>query len=209
MTQSLFPERKSKKSVEATALLQTAEEYLFDICYFGLMSDRREHFLAHHIPRPNPWKIFPGGYPPYFDAGNIYTKEYIVQHCRVMWNIHQQNASNTVLETHRINYLLSMGKVIFSERSELEPGLDALYEEAGAVIFVNSLEAVYPKTDEWLRAHMRMTGDSDEIAQEKAERFQAQQIRARRLYERIQNNVTMLAMAMKEIVSHPQFIHYE
>ena len=67
------------------------------------------------------------------------TREFLCMKSKIFINIHSHE--NSVLETHRINNLLSLGICIVSERSWMDPQLDADYEEA--VYFVSSVDEIY------------------------------------------------------------------
>lgn len=74
-----------------------------------------------------------------------YTRDYYLMRSRVVINL--QSNIWSALETHRINYLLAMGKVIISE-----PGNDLLMRSKynGCVIFVESLRELYDEMMHYL-----------------------------------------------------------
>ena len=61
-------------------------------------------------------------------------RDLAVLRTKVVVNTHTEDGSS--LEVHRINYLLSMGACIVSERSLTDPELDAYYDDA--LVFVNN-----------------------------------------------------------------------
>jgi hypothetical protein len=65
-------------------------------------------------------------------------RDFFVHRATAVLNINNHNSS--ALETHRINYLLSMGKIVISERGS-DPSLAREYE--GVVRFVGSMEEMY------------------------------------------------------------------
>jgi hypothetical protein len=66
--------------------------------------------------------------------------KYVYQ-TKVLLNIHHSDTSS--MEVHRILYMLSKGVCVVSERSKVDPELDAEYEESGAVVFVDSFDEMY------------------------------------------------------------------
>lgn len=67
-----------------------------------------------------------------------YELDLSVSLCELVLNIHGHK--NSSLEVHRINYLLSVGQCVVSERSTYEPEVDKDYEDA--VIFVDPINNV-------------------------------------------------------------------
>jgi hypothetical protein len=122
---------------------------------------------------------------PYSDLFDIYTREFYVVHTRVILNVHQFNDS--ILETHRINHLLSLGKVIVSERSFLDPALDQSYGQA--VVFTN-YEDIYETALEYIR------NDTLRRDQEK---------RAFRKYLEIHRNVTRLKEGIEAMLGREEW----
>ena len=61
-------------------------------------------------------------------------RDRVMMRSKVIINIHTNEDSS--LEVHRINYLLSIGKIVVSERSLNDQELDSVYEDV--VIFLNS-----------------------------------------------------------------------
>jgi hypothetical protein len=107
-------------------------------------------------------------------------RDYFVHRATAVLNIHNHNSS--ALETHRLNYLLSMGKIVISERGS-DSSLAREYE--GVVRFVGSMEEMY-------LAMLEVCGLSEEERAREGER-------GRQLFERLNRNVTALKVAMEAL----------
>jgi hypothetical protein len=92
-----------------------------------------------------------------------YTRDYFIYHSKIVINI--ASSEKSVFETHRINHLLSLKKVIISERG-CDPVIAAAYESV--VIFVNG-------ADEIFRVVTRLLQNETD--------FQMQQLRVLNYYE--------------------------
>lgn len=114
-----------------------------DVLFFGSGSPRRAPMLETLIRRFHhevnvTFRIFTGSWnSTVFDLD----RDIVVFMAKVVFNIN--NGEDSVLEAHRLNYLLSMGKCIVSERG-IDSKLASRYE--GAVVFVDSLEDLFEKT---------------------------------------------------------------
>jgi hypothetical protein len=85
-----------------------------------------------YVCQPHKYQLLCGNWESgVFDA----TRYNDVMASRVILNIHHDEES--VLEVHRINYLLSLGKCVVSERSD-DLELDAAYEAGGGVLFLDA-----------------------------------------------------------------------
>lgn len=119
-------------------------EYANDLIFFGSCSSRRMEMITDLITRLHEkyrLNIFCGGWKEcVFDE----ERDIVVTHAKLALNL--QAHEHSVLEVHRITYLLSMGKCILSER-----GSDALLAKQfeHAVIFVDSIDQVQEKVT-WL-----------------------------------------------------------
>ena len=105
-------------------------------------------------------------------------RNYFVHRATAVLNINNHNSS--ALETHRLNYLLSMGKIVISERGS-DPSLAREYE--GVVRFVGNMEEMHG-------AMLEVCGLSEEERAREGER-------GRELFERLNRNVTALKAAME------------
>lgn len=113
-----------------------------------------KHFLAQQQPTPSLSSSFlfdrTNGWPQedlllgileMGDMGDVYIRETLSVLSAVAVNVHQSGAGS-VLETHRINSLLALGKAVVSETTDyLFEGcflLDAAYEQAEVVSFISA-----------------------------------------------------------------------
>ena len=108
---------------------------------------------------------------------DLFNKEFVIVHGKVFLNIHQFDDS--ILETHRINHLLSLGMVVVSERSVVDSKLDAEYQDV--VYFENNVEDMYQRALFLVK--------NDHIRQERA-------LLALAKYEEIMNSNAQLQDAM-------------
>jgi hypothetical protein len=121
----------------------SSDQTFHDLLFFGSGSPRRAPMLEQLIGRFHSegnvsFRIFTGTWNvTVFDLD----RDIVVYTAKVIFNIN--NAEDSVLEAHRLNYLLSMGKCIVSERGN-DPLLAARYE--GAIVFVDSLEELFQKS---------------------------------------------------------------
>jgi hypothetical protein len=116
--------------------------YKYDILFFGSCSKRRMKIInkllaeientdnnhikiKHHLRCVQNWSQI------------LMDKEldFYVKNSKIVINIHTEKTSS--LEVHRINYLLSMKKIIISERSLNNVELDLKYENA--VVFIDNV----------------------------------------------------------------------
>lgn len=97
-------------------------------------------------------------------------------------NIHTFEASSSLLETHRLNYLLSRGKCVVSEK-----GIDKklAQEYTGVVNFVNNIEEMIEKI------HFLLTNEMKLMECEE---------KSRRLFEKINCNYKPLHEAMNKML---------
>jgi hypothetical protein len=147
-------------STESSSLLESNSpvEYTPEILFFGSNSGRRMeylHFISDEFqkhrekiasptaPHPFIFRIFTGSWDRLvFD----YERDFYVIYAAVILNINNNNDS--VLEAHRLNYLLSLGKCVISERGS-DHFLSLYYENA--VVFVDSREEMVAKAVELVK----------------------------------------------------------
>jgi hypothetical protein len=110
-------------------------------------------------------------------------RDILVLRSKVVYNIHTDDDS--VLEVHRVNYLLSLGKCVISERGPNDVDLDMEY--ADAVIFVDSIDEMYG-ISEYLLLHPAELAECEE--------------RSVRKYQQISANLMPLKVAMDFITSN-------
>lgn len=138
---SLYPMKGKDNHSRMTNPVAYLPNKLFDILCFGSPSDRRNQMLS----KMQMWfaedriSIVPTQFTSNVNLLESFSKEFLIVHGKVFLNIHQ--FEDSILETHRINHLLSLGMVVISERSIVDPGLDEDYSDA--VIFENDLESMY------------------------------------------------------------------
>lgn len=132
-----------------------------EVLFFGSNSDRRtsvllflsgefEKYVNRHevdgLIASNPkyrrflFRLFAG---PWNRLIFDYERDFYTTHSTLVLNVN--NFDESALETHRLNYLLSMGKCVVSERGS-DYFLTLFYENA--VVFVNSKEELAQKTIE-------------------------------------------------------------
>ena len=112
------------------------EPPLFDLTLIGSDSHGRRRELIESIlgrQQADGVSFVARQHLPGLDLFDVYTREFYVLHTKVVLNVHQ--FPDSVLETHRIDHLLALGKVVVSERSALDPQLDARYD--GGVVFAD------------------------------------------------------------------------
>jgi len=170
----------------------------FDLSFYGGCSERRTRLLEqvqHQFPKcpappPPPQSPTPaarcfecnlhcvGWYTGVFDS----TRLLHVLQSRLVLNLHTDEHS--VLEAHRLNYLLSLGRCVISERSD-DTLLDARY--AGVVHFINEgdIAALYGIAT-------RLLSNTTEL--------QLCEQKSRRLYTRLSIDTQDLSLAIKEAV---------
>ncbi len=113
-----------------------------EVLFFGSGSPRRAPMLHTLIQRFDEegkvsFRIFTGTWNiTVFDLD----RDMVVHTAKVVFNIN--TAEDSVLEAHRLNYLLSMGKCVVSERG-IDPALVQRYD--GAIVFVDSLDELFEK----------------------------------------------------------------
>ena len=116
---------------------ETVEVY--DIAFFGGSSARRlaffNRFQEHSERHQFNFRVVCGGWEVALFGDR---RDYVVLRSRVVLNIHGTWQSS--LELHRIQYLLSMGAAVVSERSAVDPNLDEEY--ADAVVFGGDASAI-------------------------------------------------------------------
>lgn len=150
------------------------------VVFFGSGSKRRTVAIRQLYDETESnlirWTAFCGSWDvSTFDA----ERDILMKRTDVVVNIHNEDLS--VLEVHRINYLLSMGKMVITERGA-DHKLSAEYD--GAVAFV----------DHW----SEMTKHIKHYCAQHQER-NAFEIMAMQQYAKINNNLEPLRVAMKEI----------
>ena len=115
------------------------EDNVYDIAFFGGSSARRlaffQRFQEHGDRHQFNFRVVCGGWEVALFGDR---RDYVVLRSRVVLNIHGTWQSS--LELHRIQYLLSMGAAIVSERSAVDPNLDEEY--ADAVVFGGDASAI-------------------------------------------------------------------
>jgi hypothetical protein len=118
------------------------EEKIFDYTLLFSNSKRRNAYFSHVEGRfeQDELRIFQTN-DACIDGYDIWTKEFLITTSNVAMNFHQFNDS--ILETHRINHMLSLGMPIVSERSFVDPQLDSQYENA--IIFADNWDDLYDK----------------------------------------------------------------
>ena len=162
----------------------------YDLSLIGSPSERRNQIVQDHIlsqAQADRYTLFISHSFPTIDLFDVYTREFFIVHSKIILNFHQFEAS--ILETHRINHLLSLGKVIVSERSYLDPLLDAFYEDA--IVFVSSPEELYIQAKRLL---------------ENVSLLQAWEVKACQKYEQIMQNTSHLQSALQTLLtSHSLF----
>lgn len=121
-----------------------------DVTFFGSCSNRRERLLLDMVPL-----FHAEGVVMRLLCSTVGTAQWgherdvLIAKSKVVLNLH--NTNNSSLEVHRVNYLLSRSKCIVSERSGRDPGLDAIYESAGAVVFGSGVEELAAQVVAMLR----------------------------------------------------------
>ena len=83
------------------------------------------------------------------------TREYLSAQSKIFFNFHS-SSGESVLETHRINNLLSLGVCVVSEYSQVDPDLDAVYEDT--IYFRSSFEEMYDMVKELLADDAMLRG---------------------------------------------------
>lgn len=125
------------------AVLAVSTNEYFDIKFMGSCSARRGPILAYLESRCVEEAIScqlqcTGNW------SDIYLAEERDVHMlttKVVINIHHSDTSS--LEQHRVLYLLSLGVIVVSERSKVDPQLDNEYESSGAVLFRDSIDEIF------------------------------------------------------------------
>jgi len=151
-----------------------------DIAFHGSCSPRREEIISSSFT-----SLATLGYVTDFFCQPWYSllfgeERYLrLMATKVVLNIHTDE--NSCLEVHRINYLLSLGKCIISERSPLDPLLDADY--ADALIFAENIPHM-------LKLAAYFVDNDDERKRVEA--------RALRKFRAVEANHTVLEASMKE-----------
>jgi hypothetical protein len=157
---------------------------IYDICLpYHVISERRRYALHDvflKIASPN-LTIYHPSLDPEIDPDDIYTKEYLILQCKVVLNIHSLGTS--VLETHRINHLLALGKCIISEDSPVDPYLDQLYSDVVHFTPVGDLEPMIEISKQFLAS---------------PDRLKACELRSLRRYNEIMADTSILEIAMNE-----------
>lgn len=101
--------------LEETLTEQREETYAYEVYFYGTTSVRRNEFelkMSEYFNSRNVTFLSTQGIlDPLFDAYDGRTKEWFIKNSRIVASIHSGGPENRiVLETHRINHLLSMGK---------------------------------------------------------------------------------------------------
>ena len=124
--------------------------------------------------------------PPYYDStdpDDLYTKERLMLQCKVVINIHA--IPETVLETHRINLLLALGRCVISEQSSVDPYLDQQYIDVVNFTPNQDIVALFIRAESLLRNVLER---------------HACQIRGLERYHEIMSDVSTLELAMNEVL---------
>ncbi len=128
-------------STSAGPIIASGQQYI-DLLFVGSFSDRRAdfaRFMHAHAEQDGVKFLSRHSLNGQLETLDLYTREFLGIRSKIVVNYHLENTS--VLETHRINNLLALGKVIISERSTEDPDLDKLYEDV--LIFVDNQEELY------------------------------------------------------------------
>lgn len=154
------------------------------ILFFGSGSKRRSKWLNYihnatlhaQTKRKINWAVFAGSWNmTIFDV----ERDMYVQNVSMVLNIHNNDSS--VLEVHRINYLLSMTKCVISEKG-VDRKLQQRYSEG--LVFVDTMDEML----EQIKYHC-----------DRPEAIEHQQTRALELYRKISTDFEQLKTAMKAI----------
>ena len=158
------------------------------VLFFGSCSPRRLEIVQYLVNIFRNSKLFKfrylcGGWQEaIFDV----ERDIIVLRSKIVYNIHTNDDS--VLEVHRVNYLLSMGKCVISEKGPNDVDLDTEY--ADTIIFVDSTDEMYA-ISEYLLLHPMELAACEERSIQK--------------YQQISANLTPLKAAMDYIASNILF----
>lgn len=114
----------------------------YDVLFYGTCSNRRKiiiEALSEQL-KYNEIKI-KFNCRKSFSLNGLFgqEREYSIYNAKIIINIHAEEKSS--LEVHRINYLLSMGKCIISERSLFDKELDNDYKDS--IYFLNDLDSLH------------------------------------------------------------------
>eukprot|EP01034_Spumella_vulgaris_P029961 gene29961-37100_t len=155
-----------------------------DITFLLSPSVRRTHFvnIISQLAAADNLTVLHEGL---FDINtlNLYdlgTKEYLEVHSKVVVSVH--NGPQSVLETHRMNHLLSLGKCVISEQSALDPALDAQYSDS--IIFATEAD-FYSLIREYATNHSK---------RHEVER------RALLKFDEVRKDVRELSVAMRRVI---------
>ena len=110
----------------------------------------------------------------------------------VVLNLHHDDES--VLEAHRLNFLLSLGKCVVSERSD-DTELDAIYEQEQAIRFIERVS----NKNITLPGLASMYETVDRLLHNRTDLLLCEQ-NARSMYAKLMGNVTELDKAMKHTI---------
>ncbi len=170
------PKKKYRKQIQLKS---------FDISILISNSERRRKFLAHVSKRSmnDRLSVFQTQ-DVCIDGYDLWTKEYLIAASTVGMNFHQFDDS--ILETHRINHMLSLGIPVVSERSFVDPELDKQYENA--IMLADDWDELYDKVLYLVR---------NETARKELS------MKALKKYYEIMNDVQSIRNAMKSVLRRP------
>ena len=170
------PKKKYRKQIQLKS---------FDISILMSNSERRRKFLAHISKRSmnDALSVFQTQ-DVCIDGYDLWTKEYLIATSTVGMNFHQFDDS--ILETHRVNQMLSLGMPVVSERSFVDPALDKQYENA--IMFADDWDELYDKV-------LYLT-KNDTARKELS-------MKALKKYFEIMNDVRSIKNAMKSVLRRP------
>jgi hypothetical protein len=177
-----------KKYPEISELEPEETQELYDVCVvYQIGSLRRQtvtEMLLNMTQERNLTFLVPSLHEE-IDPHDIYTKEWLALQCKVVLNFHTD--PSTVLETHRINHLFSLGKCVVSEESPIDPYLDRQYEDSMKFVPVHNVQALVETAMELLQDPVLLRGC---------------EVRARQKYEEIMDRVDVLDVAMSDVLEN-------
>jgi hypothetical protein len=139
----------SPSAASSSASSAISDDDYFDVAFLGSCTSRRANILTYlyeTLKKINPLLNL------FFNCGSWSTlkfddeKDFYFSHSKIILNIHSFESSTSVLESHRLQYLLSLGKCVISERG-LDEELALQYDDS--IIFVgnNYEEFIYRIND--------------------------------------------------------------
>jgi hypothetical protein len=174
-----------KESSSLSSLTPVTDDDYFDVAFLGSCSTRRANILTYlyeALKRQNPSLNL------VFNCGSWSTlkfddeRDFYFSHSKIILNIHSSEPSTSILESHRINYLLSLGKCIISERG-IDESLASQYDDTILFVGNNYEEFLYR---------------INEILSNKSKRKEYER-KAKEKFNEINSNFLPLQVAMKSI----------